>query len=255
MERLGGLNGTGFELGNPDLFDRGLLFDELGHRYYFPNESGVKFISVTQFIGLFFEKFDGWATALRVCEPTPIYADDAHKALMDKWDDDAVMGSLAHRELEHYIKYGTQPKMSKAVSGYEWLNYKDWSGKEFFAEVVVFSRALGIAGTIDFVVRDKVSGACELFDWKTSRKIDVSGYNGKKGILPPSCLLDDCNLVIYSLQLSLYRYLLELEYGVNVSQQTIVHLTDLGCGPISAEFMRDDLVNMIEFWQREMRWK
>ena len=74
MERLGGLNGTGFELGNPDLFDRGLLFDELGHRYYFPNESGVKFISVTQFIGLFFEKFDGWATALsaRILRVSPV---------------------------------------------------------------------------------------------------------------------------------------------------------------------------------------
>ena len=38
--------------------------------------------------------------------------------------------------------------------------------------------------------------------------------------------IEDCKYSIYSLQLSLYRYILEKYYGLNITRQLIVHLKD-----------------------------
>ena len=55
-------------------------------------------------------------------------------------------------------------------------------------------------------------------DWKTSKRINSKAYKNKKGNHPVTANIDDCNFNHYALQLSLYRYILETYYDLNISK-------------------------------------
>lgn len=89
----------------------------------------------------------------------------------------------------------------------EWAVY-DWEQKN--------------AGTIDFV--DYQNGEYIIYDWKRSDKlISKNGLPIKNSLygekaLPPIDNLDDSPYYHYALQLSLYKYILEKNYGITVSK-------------------------------------
>jgi len=96
-------------------------------------------------------------------------------------------------------------------------------------EVIVFSEELRIAGTVDLLVYNSNNGECNIFDWKTSKKID---YNGRKQAITRACAgLTDCRFDQYSLQLTMYSYLLENYHDIKVTNKYMVHLmdTDANC--------------------------
>ena len=73
-----------------------------------------------------------------------------------------------------------------------------------------------IAGTVDFVGR-KPDGNYVLIDWKRSKKLEdnlTNNFNRKAKY--PLDDLDDCDGVKYSLQLNIYRYILQKHYGITV---------------------------------------
>ena len=79
------------------------------------------------------------------------------------------------------------------------------------SEVIVFSPRLGIAGTVDLIMRSRTNGATVvLFDWKQNKKISADNEWNRKA-LPPIDHLDDCDLVKYSLQLGLYHKIISEE--------------------------------------------
>ena len=84
-------------------------------------------------------------------------------------------------------------------------------------------------GTIDLLMYDEKSDSYIIVDWKTSSKIATSAYRHKTGNHDITRNLEDCNFNHYSLQLSLYRYILENYYGLKVTNQMIVHITDTDC--------------------------
>jgi hypothetical protein len=55
----------------------------------------------------------------------------------------------------------------------------------------------------------------------------------------------DCNFNHYALQLSLYRYLLENYYDIDVHNQLIAHLQDDGARSLVAPYMQDHIVAML----------
>lgn len=76
-----------------------------------------------------------------------------------------------------------------------------------------------IAGSIDLVLVNE-NGEIIICDWKRSKEIKFKGWedrngNRKKGFGIFSHL-DDCNFIHYTLQLNIYRHLLELHYGKKV---------------------------------------
>jgi ATP-dependent exoDNAse (exonuclease V) beta subunit len=87
------------------------------------------------------------------------------------------------------------------------------------AERVIFSVDLGLAGTIDLLMRDPKTGVVYILDWKTNKKIS-SENRWQKG-LEPIDHLDDCAISHYGLQLSVYQYLL-IEEGYFPPETTFV---------------------------------
>ena len=88
-------------------------------------------------------------------------------------------------------------------------------------------------------------------DWKTSKNIPTKAYGNKRGILSESSNIDDSKFNRYSLQLSLYRYLLEKYYGLKISKYLyILHLEENKCNPIIANYMKNDIINMLDTIER-----
>lgn len=87
-------------------------------------------------------------------------------------------------------------------------------------EWAVYDDEHGIAGTIDFV--DYQNGKYVIYDWKRSSKIIANGQPikvnrfGKKAKFPITHI-NDTTYYHYALQLSLYRYILEKNYGIQIS--------------------------------------
>ena len=202
-----------------------LQFDEASHTYTY---DGQDLVSVTQFLGRFFETFDGPKVARRVVtNPNSKYHGRDPDELVAEWEAGGrqarELGSLLHSNIQQQLVDGEVRgersdefhHFEKFIAGREW--------RPLMVEQQVCCPKLGIAGTVDAVFEDP-RGDVVICDWKRAKKMKFD--NRWRKAMPPIEHLDDCDLSKYSLQLSLYRHLLrgQLE-GRNVSL-LLVNFTD-----------------------------
>tara|TARA_Y100000590_G_scaffold439524_1_gene563681 strand:- start:198 stop:920 length:723 start_codon:yes stop_codon:yes gene_type:complete len=209
---------------------KNIFLEKENHVYRLNDELDFPFISVTTFVGGFFEEFDADAVAKKLTMSHPKYKHMTVDELLGLWRKKADYGTFVHEEIEDYINDKTQPKDDRSIRAVKWLNgYKIQSNYKLHSEKIIYSKELGLAGTIDLLMYDEKSDSYIIVDWKTSSKIATSAYQHKTGNHDITRNLEDCNFNHYSLQLSLYRYILENYYGLKVTNQMIVHITDTDC--------------------------
>jgi hypothetical protein len=79
-----------------------------------------------------------------------------------------------------------------------------------YPEHMMYLKSVGICGQSDLV--EVVNGKVNITDYKTNKEIKTEGFTDWNGItqklLPPVSHLDDCNLMHYALQLSMYMYII-----------------------------------------------
>ena len=63
--------------------------------------------------------------------------------------------------------------------------------------------------------------------------------------------LDDCNYMHYTLQLSLYRYILEFHYNLNIKNHAIVHLTPDGVSVHECDYLKSHIVDILNVRRAE----
>lgn len=217
------------------------------HEYTLVNEPTISFTSVTTFVNSFFEPFDEVKVSNHLVNNVPKYFGETPELLIQKWNLARKYGTDVHLEIENWIKDGIAPKDQKSIVAKEWIGgYITRSNIETFSEVIVYSKELCIAGTIDVLMANKKSNEHVLIDWKTSKRIDKNSFQGKKGIKKETANIEDCNYNHYALQLSLYRYILEEYYDINVARQLVAHLKDDGVYSHSMPYMRKQIIRMIE---------
>lgn len=113
------------------------------------------------------------------------------------------------------------------AAGAEWdyfLNYQAKYGCRFEpyrTEWLVFDEEHKVSGSIDMVYR-KPDGTLAIYDWK--RIEEVKTENRFQSGLGPVSHLPDTNYWHYSLQLNVYRYILQKHYGETVSELALVVL-------------------------------
>lgn len=80
-----------------------------------------------------------------------------------------------------------------------------------------------VAGSIDAIVYDPARDVHHIIDYKRTDKLqrDLRGY-ARMG--PPFDHLDDCKGCAYALQLSLYQYVLERDYGLTIGDRVLLSL-------------------------------
>lgn len=92
-------------------------------------------------------------------------------------------------------------------------------------EKEIVCRDADLAGSIDLIVHDAARGVYHLVDYKRSDKLQsqLRGFGSKK-MAAPLDHLQDCKGAGYALQLSLYQYILERDYGMTIGDRVLVSL-------------------------------
>lgn len=89
-------------------------------------------------------------------------------------------------------------------------------------EWIIGDVKLGLAGTVDTMLYSHQTKKYHIWDWKTGN-LDL--YNKWQNLLPPFEDLSACKLNIYSLQVSLYRLIIERNTDLELGDSYIVHLS------------------------------
>ena len=231
----------------PNFISQDIQLHKDEHVYSLQSDPSIEFTSCTSFIKEFFRKFDAPAVAQKLVSSVPKYANYTVDELLAEWTAAADHGTAVHEELEFFILENKAVSLPKSHQGTNWIKDNlDLEKFELYPEVIIFCKELKLAGTIDLIAIHKKSGALLLFDWKTNKRIDKRSYGNKKGLHTSTSDLDDCNFSHYSAQLSLYRYLLEKNYGARVHRQIIIHLSENDAKVIDCDYLNDNINEMLK---------
>jgi len=227
------------------LVNTGIMLRKSDHVYELKSDPGICFKNVTNLVADQFPPFEKEKIAKWLVNNTYKYKHYTEEELLEEWKDIRDRGSEVHLELEKYIHSGNIPKMPRARSGMDWFDQEvENFGDKYFPEVIVFSKELQIAGTVDLLVYDSTNGLSTIFDWKTAKEID---YSGRKKATTQACQgLTNCRFDQYSLQLSMYSHLLENHQGIKISNQYIVHLMEYDAECIECENLQHNVKNIFK---------
>lgn len=110
------------------------------------------------------------------------------------------------------------------------LNFYKWYDENYYflkSEFVVGDFESGVCGTIDNLSFHKKDKTLAILDYKTNQNIKSEGFKGKK-LLNEMSHLDDCELVKYSIQLHVYKYILEKNTNFEVKNLHIIWFPENG---------------------------
>lgn len=206
-----------FNIRNRHWRDRNVSFRKADHLYIV---DGTPLDSVTTFVKNCFPEFDAEFHAKRKAEALGI----TKEAVLEMWDkkgrESREQGTAMHKKIESYY-LGKEPSTDDTFDLFKIFADKI-TLKPYRTEWAVYDWEQKIAGTIDFV--DYQNGEYIIYDWKRSDKLIAknglpikNSQYGEKA-LPPIENLDDSPYYHYALQLSLYKYILDKNYGITVSK-------------------------------------
>lgn len=152
-----------------------------------------------------------------------------YKQSWEKKKNEALQkGTQVHKELEQAVETAGTIKTKADVpltvlntvrSEYASIPLKDG----IYAEQMLWLPKLRIAGTADRV--EVYDDNIWVHDYKTNEKIDFRGFRGEK-MKGPLSSLENCSYNVYSMQLSLYGYMLETLTGKEIKGLYIYHVPE-----------------------------
>lgn len=201
-----------------------ISFNKEEHTYTVDND---QYISVTTLLSSWFKKFDEEKVIRAIRAKPSKYDGMTDDEIKKQWETErneaARLGTDLHENIERYFK-GDQVTESIEY-GYFLQFIKDVPLITKAVEWTVFHKDIKLIGTIDYVSKNK-DGTIDLYDWKRSK--DILKTNGHS-IIPELCHIPDSKFWKYTLQLNLYKYLVE-KNGEKVRRMYIVcfHPINLG---------------------------
>lgn len=254
--------------------DDRIQFEEESHTYTVDG-SCVGWVSCTTFVHKFFNVFNADEVIAKMMASPKWETNDKYygmtaEQIKKQWSDKATASSSAgtrmHLDIEHV--YNAMPAigsftLENGLSGLvvdqwtpvdkpEWnyfCNYqKDYAEKKGFipfrTEWLVFDIDHRLSGSIDMVYK-KPDGTLAIYDWKRSEEIKT--MNRYQSGLGPLSHLPDTNYWQYSMQLNIYRYILEKNYGYTVSELAIVVLHPINSNyrVLKLNLMDDEVESML----------
>jgi len=213
--------------------DNLIVFDEPTHVYTVKGSSkGI--CSITTFLHQFFPHFDADDVIRKMMKgrnwPSSRWYGMTPGAIKEAWNANAressEAGTAMHLAIEKYMN-GTEPT-DEVRDTTEWKYFWRYWTKDceiwepWRTEWEVWDEDLKLAGSIDMVYRNKKDGSFAIYDWKRTKEIKMeNSYQSGYG---PAADLPDANYWHYTLQLNLYRWLLEKHYGIKISEMALIVL-------------------------------
>lgn len=206
--------------------DDAIWFDEEPHKYYV---NGVcDNISATTLIHEYGEKFDADKIINNMMKSKKwteskyfgMTADEIKQLWKDNGADAAVLGTKMHKSIENFWNGLPPDNDSKEYNMF--LKFKEDHPElmPYRTEWEVYQEDYGICGSIDMIFINE-DDSISLYDWKRCKDIEKNNKYGKK-CLNPVKHLPDTNYWHYSLQLNLYKFILESKYGKTVRDMHIL---------------------------------
>lgn len=216
---------------NPHPRDSRISFVDSTHTYYIDGSSDG-YISSTTLVHSLFPAFDADSIIAKMMNSkrwtSSPYFGQSPEQIKRGWDSNrdmaASMGTAMHENIEMY--YNGEPHDTESKEFRMFSNYtSDFSHLEpFRTEWEIFDDEAMVAGSVDMIYKDPRNPGCIIIaDWKRSKEIKTFN-KWQRGNDPLTRNLQDCNFVHYSLQLSLYKNILENKYGQTVTDTFLVIL-------------------------------
>lgn len=216
-------------------WDKSQVFLEpILHKYHH-KETGKIYKSVTTTLSLFEPHFDAEAVSLAIVNQSNSdkqerYVGMSQQEILDYWkflnDEANIYGSKVHDIVERYLLANCwyfPPDNEdgafeqKVIDAFIDLKI---DGEIFYPERILFSEKYELAGMSDLII-DHKDNFFSVYDWKTNRDFGYWNYYGFQTLKPPFDHYQACQYSVYTLQLSVYAYMYELETGKKCRNITI----------------------------------
>lgn len=228
---------------NPHPMDKRIVSLSEPHIYFIDGQNN-QVLSCTEFVHAFFPAFDKTETAHQILE-SKTFTETAHRPsykyhncktitdILMRWSEWSELGTMLHDNIESYIngELDTDVVPPNRIPFDNFIKlYRDptvWKWRDFRTEWSIFDEDTKLAGKIDYVGIDPQTSKLIIIDWKRVRTISNKSYNTAQGQRTGYSVcfgLHSCNFTTYSLQLNVYKWILEKNYNVSVSKLWLLQL-------------------------------
>lgn len=200
------------------------------HIYILDKTGNAEYISVTTLIERFFQ-FD----LLRYIEKKAKEENKSESEVLDehlfKTYQAAILGTELHLQIENYF---TKKPFDDSLQEFKY--FLTFEKEKIVPKGLIFSEAekkifypkFNVAGTVDCLFKSS-DGKYVMVDWKRSKKLIVNGTNkpDKRGFeiqIAGLTNLTNCSYYRYCIQQNLYKYILEREYNIVISDMVLAVL-------------------------------
>jgi hypothetical protein len=208
---------------------RDISFKERAHTYFYKEK---ECISTTSLVGQYQKPFETEIIAARYAKKHNIPVIDVLKDWEEKRDSAAIKGTHVHAYAEYLFQNKVyedpqisdiDPDLLRFVDNF----YEDVRNRLILvkAEMVVGDYGLGVCGMLDKFFYNPKYNELQIYDYKTNKEIkDHSPYGNK--MINGLDHLDDCEMTKFSLQLGIYKYIIEKNTNISVGNCYICWLNN-----------------------------
>ncbi len=222
------------------------------HRIKFYSEDhvytidGVPAPSASTIISGFFPEFDSEYWAKKKAPQLGKTPEEVAALWEANGKESMEKGTFLHDQIENYFLGLPYEETEEFIHFRNFIN--DHPGlNPFRTEWRIFDDKVNVAGTIDCIVQTQEG--YDIYDWKRSKKV-VNSYDGKPIIINNwqqgiggLFHIDDTSFNRYSLQQSLYKYILEENYNFNVNNMhlVIMHPENQNYFKVKVPYLKDEV--------------
>ena len=217
-----------------------VFLEPIEHKYHH-RETGKIYKSVTTTLSSIEPHFDSEAVSLAITrQPDNAkqerYIGLTQQQILDFWqllnDEANVYGTKVHDIVERYLLankwyFPTEDEEGefeqKVIEGYENLRIDE--GIAVWPERILFSEQYELAGMSDLII-DIDDVFFDVWDWKTNREFNFFDQFGYKTLFKPFDHMQSCQWSVYTLQLSVYTYMYEMEFPGRKCRQICIGYWD-----------------------------
>lgn len=265
-----------------------VTFQAEGHRY--TNDKGEVYISVTTLIGKYKAPFDaqywstykaiklvlekkgtwdrfkrragGWNNVVafyKSLNDFP-YTDEVTKAkiqFLQSWAEAGriarEVGSAYHQQMEDVSHaMGYEEKKGKGIrvcSPADLLHLQEFENDGVYTELLLYNDHFKLAGMADKVIKE--GRLVHIHDYKTSKVIEMEAFQ-EQTMKHPIHQLPSCNYFEYSLQLSIYAWMLE-QVGYQIGELVIEHVPD-NHREYKCKYLRDEVQSLLSHYGKSQNY-
>lgn len=208
-----------------------VYLEPIEHKYHH-KESGEVFKSVTTVLSMLEPPFNAEEVALAIQNQDPSkkkeqYQNMSQEEILAEWkrinDEANVYGTEVHEILERYLLADRIyiPKNDYEREIISKFQKVDKMRGELYPETILFSEKHKLAGSCDLI--EEYDTYFNVWDNKTNKELNyISKYN--HWLNKPVSHLSDCQYNIYSLQMSMYAYMYQMQTKKKVGRLGLYYL-------------------------------